>query len=147
MSREPFKRQRKFSPSGDRFRVNYIVDRSKPVPCLCEVGRYDFDELINSYREEAIVTNVIKKATQGDLEALHRVQGLYLDTSGMAEDPTLAHKARLDLGRYFMSLPMNVRGHFTSFGDFLSQMQLDMVTGASSHQEESEVKKDESSAE
>lgn len=127
--------------------MNYIVDRSKPVPCLCEVGRYDFDELINSYREEAIVTNVIKKATQGDLEALHRVQGLYLDTSGMAEDPTLAHKARLDLGRYFMSLPMNVRGHFTSFGDFLSQMQLDMVTGASSHQEESEVKKDESSAE
>lgn len=127
--------------------MNYVVDRSKPVPCLCEVGRYDLDELINSYKEEAIVTNVIRKATQGDLEALHRVQGLYLDTSGMAEDPTLAHKARLDLGRYFMSLPMNVRGHFTSFGDFLAQVQRDIVTSASGQRQESEVKKDESATE
>lgn len=79
---------RKSSPAGSPIRDRFAkrVENGKAV--LVKVGETDQQALINSYKEECDVNRIVERYVNGDSSVLARVQGLYSDISGFADNPT-----------------------------------------------------------
>lgn len=76
------------SPAGTGIRPRFVkrVEAGKAV--LVQVGETDQQALIDSYKEECDVNRIVERYANGDTAALARVQGLYSDISGFADNPT-----------------------------------------------------------
>lgn len=76
------------SPVGSAIRDRFAkrVENGKVV--LVKVGETDQQALINSYKDECDVNRIVERYANGDSSVLARVQGLYSDISGFADNPT-----------------------------------------------------------
>lgn len=61
---------------------NHLVKQSEII----------ISEYINSFRDECLIENIIRRFNNGDLSALNRVQGAYIDSTQLPKDIHTANK-------------------------------------------------------
>ena len=80
-------------PSGYRLQKQYQRTtnlRGKPI--LEEVGEIDLQDRINSFAQECDINRIVQRAANGDVDVLHKVQGSYIDISGLPDNVHDLHK-------------------------------------------------------
>lgn len=92
LSYTPPERKTKPVASGERLRERYIA--------VYDEGhnrRFKFERMedqyarIQSYKDDCLIDNIIRRCANGDTSALQKVRGMYADVSGMSMDLRTAH--------------------------------------------------------
>lgn len=85
---------------------------------VCELNQ---QELIQSFKDECDVALLVKRYENGDASVLARIQGVYMDTTGIPRDPTDAHNLVRKAHEVFDNLDESVKARFgNSFETFIS---------------------------
>lgn len=108
-------RKRFFADPGSRVKVTYtgkIDDRGKLT--LVETGKLDTYAEIQSYKDSVDINVILKRFSQGDANALNKVQGIYGDFTEMPK--TYADMLNLVIGgsEKFEALPLEVKQKFNN---------------------------------
>ena len=74
-----------------------------------EVAIYD---LIQSHREECEIENIIRRAVEGDYNALNAVNGVYSDITNCPSSIAEAQQYIIDAKKEFDSLPKDIKAKF-----------------------------------
>lgn len=75
------------NPAGDSVVQEYELEYSpQGVPHLVPTGTYDLYEVIQSFRDECDLGKIFQRYANGDVMALNKRQGVYLDISEMPQD-------------------------------------------------------------
>lgn len=109
------------SPTGDRHR--FIFRKAKSAsgfPALVEVGRQDFQEVIDSFAHSCDICTLIKRYELGDTSVLARVQGVYADVTDLPNDLMTAHEILNNARRTYDSLTEEQKRDFGTFDQFLA---------------------------
>lgn len=118
-------RARFFSPSGtgkeDVFQPVFVKGDCR---VLKKVGESDFYEIIQSFKEECSVKRIVERYQAGDLQALRRVQGLYIDVVDAPSSLVEAYETINGVKDAFTSLTPEAQAYY---GDPLSFVQRVMV--------------------
>lgn len=114
-------RQRCTSPSGRGIVDKMSVVRADSGGSLLEkVGESNLHDYIQSFREEVDLKKIIERCMiSGDVSMLQRVQGVYLDVTGMPADTRTAHDILNHSRQVYESLDSKVKAHYQGFDDFL----------------------------
>ena len=125
-------------PSGSRLQKQYQRStnlRGKPI--LEEVAEIDLQDRINSFAQECDINRIIQRAANGDPDVLHKVQGSYIDISGMPDNVHDLHKLIQRSEEVFNNLSDDVKAG-RSFEEFLRNIDnyQKLVTFANSNIEE-----------
>lgn len=118
----PFDRPaRRFSPVGSRTKINYQLDIDPDGrKILVETGVTDVYEKIQSYKNDCLVENIVRRYLAGDTMALSKSQGVYCDTALIPKDLISAHEAVRQAESIYKHLPADVRGRYSSFKEFVN---------------------------
>ena len=109
------------SPTGDRHRPIFHKSKSEEGPaCLVEVGKQDFQELIDSFAHSCDISTLIKRYEAGDFSVLSRVQGVYADVTDLPNDLMSAHEILTNARRTYDSLTEDQKRDFGTFDQFLA---------------------------
>lgn len=113
--------QRCATPSGRGFADKMSVVRcDSGGSCLEKVGESNLHEYIQSFREEVDLKKIIERCMiSGDMSMLQRVQGVYMDVTGMPADTRTAHDILNHSRQVYESLDSKVKAHYQGFDDFL----------------------------
>lgn len=115
------KHERKFAPVGSRSRVTYQLEIDPDGNRrLVETGVEDQYERIQSFKEGCTIENIVRRAMNGDPNALSRAQGVYCDTTLLPNDLIAADEAIRRAEAIYKALPASKRSEFGSFRDFIS---------------------------
>lgn len=79
---------------------------------LIESGSDNLFDFVQASKEESLVYNIIAKYQRGDVNALNRCVGQYMDVVGMPTNLAEAHATMLDVERKFNSLSPEIRSNF-----------------------------------
>ena len=110
------------APCGDRIKKTFQLDVDPDGrKILRETGVVDVYEQIQSYKEECLIENIVKRALAGDPTALAKTQGVYCDTTLIPKDLISAHEAVRQAESIYKRLSPDVRGQFASFKEFVDQ--------------------------
>lgn len=122
--REPFAlRGRVVTASGCPTRVKNrrVCKNNGTSDVLEKVCELNQQELIQSFKDECDVALLVKRYENGDASALARLQGVYMDTTGIPRDPTDAHNLVRKAHEIFDNLDESVKARFNnSFETFIS---------------------------
>lgn len=115
------KHDRCFAPAGDRIRAKYeLVIDPDGNRHLEESGVEDQYERIQSFKDGCTIENIVRRALNGDPNALSRAQGVYCDTTLLPNDLIAADEAIRRAEAIYKALPADQRSKFGSFRDFIS---------------------------
>jgi hypothetical protein len=93
---------------------------------LVEKGEEDLYGYIQSFAESVDINVILARFTNGESDALSKVQGFYGDITGMPTTYADALNRIDDCREMFQSLPLDVRAKFNhSFTEFLASSQAD----------------------
>ena len=111
------------SPRGNGERVIFeerIVDGSKQ---LVATGKESLKDFIEASKSETLISNIIKRFEQGDINVLSKVQGFYADVTDMPSDLASAQRHLITLEDKFNNLPSEVKTRFdNSFNKFVEEV-------------------------
>lgn len=114
--------ERRYAPSGSRYReTKQLVIDPDGNRRLEVTGTEDVYERIQSFKEECTIENIVRRALNGDPNALSKAQGVYCDTTLLPTDLISAHEAVSRAEAIYKALPAAKRQEFGSFRDFLSK--------------------------
>lgn len=84
--------QRRVAASGSKLRQTYVAvyDPNHNRQFLPD-KKIDQYARIQSFKEQCLIENIIKRCTGGDLTALNQMQGMYGDISEFPNDPRSMH--------------------------------------------------------
>lgn len=81
---------------------------------LRETGKDNLFDFVQSSKEESLVYNILERYQRGDLNALNRRVGQYIDVVGMPTNLAEAHRVVLDVQAKFNSLSPDVKKKFNN---------------------------------
>lgn len=114
------KHERRYAPSGERMRVKrQLVIDPDGNRRLEEVGVEDQYERIQSFKDGCTIENIVRRALNGDPNALSRAQGVYCDTTLLPNDLIAADEAIRRAEAIYKALPASKRSEFGSFREFI----------------------------
>lgn len=87
------------------------VKRDGQIELVC-VGTDDLWELHNANADSYDVNNIVKRFQSGDISALNRVQGTYLDLTGMPNDLRGMYDFSKALEKAFYSMDSDLQAKF-----------------------------------
>lgn len=105
------------SPAGDGILRQYevrIVDGKRVISVASE------SSLIDKVKEafpDTLIYNILARHERGDITALNKVQGQYMDVVGMPSTLAQAQQMLIDIRNDFDQLPQDVRKHFNNSVD------------------------------
>lgn len=109
--RKRFKRF--FSNEGERIKQNYTSSQlSDGIIRLIPLDTTDLQEYINSFAESCSIERILAMCANGDVSALSRVQGAYLDTTVMPKTFRDMLDIVIDGKNKFDCLPIEVKNSF-----------------------------------
>lgn len=115
------KHDRRHAPSGDRMRVTYeLVIDPDGNRHLEESGVEDQYERIQSFKDGCTIEFIVRRALNGDSNALSRAQGVYCDATLLPNDLIAADEAVRRAEAIYKALPASKRSEYGSFRDFIS---------------------------
>ena len=107
--------------SGDSYVVEYELEYSpQGVPHLVEVGGYDLYEVIQSFAAECDLNKILQRYASGDVYALNKAQGVYMDTSGIPDNVNDAVRLMDRVRSIYDNLGADIKSRIGDFGDFIS---------------------------
>lgn len=122
-----YERERRCTPSGDRYRYEYIEVIGKDgAKFLEETRKVDVYEFIQTSLDGTLIYNVIDRYKRGDVQALDRRTGLYVDCTGLPTSFLEAHKYVKSAETVYKKLPDDVKSLFGSFDGFRD----DLISGS-----------------
>ena len=90
---------------------------------LVVTGKENLKDFIEASKAETLISNIMKRFEQGDVNALSRVQGFYGDVTSMPTNLAEAQKVLINLESQFNSLPADVRKKFdNSFDKYVHEV-------------------------
>lgn len=93
------------------------------VTSLVRVGGNPINEFVQESLHDSLVYTVIDRYQRGDVDALQRMSGQFMDVTGMPTTLAEAQQRLIDIERQFGSLPMSVRQRFdNSVSKFVSEI-------------------------
>lgn len=102
-----------FSPTGDftemRHTAHMKADGRRELVKDKEVAIYD---LIQASREETEIENIIRRATEGDYNALNQGVGVYTDITGAPKSIAEAQQWIIEIKNKFEELPSELKAKF-----------------------------------
>lgn len=125
----PFGRslERKTVPIGDKLRQTYVaVYDQKHNRQFYRDKVIDQYARIQSFKDECLIENIIKRYAGGDLSVLNRSQGMYGDFTAFPSDPRSAHDLIMRAKEVYDSVPEEEKskafdgsfeGFLATFGD------------------------------
>lgn len=114
--------ERRHAPSGSRFReTKQLVIDPDGNRRLEVTGTEDVYERIQSFKDECTIENIVRRALNGDPNALSKAQGVYCDTTLLPNDLISAHEAVSRAEAIYKALPAAKRQELGSFRDFISK--------------------------
>lgn len=75
-------------------------------------GQDNLFDYVQSSKEETLVYNIISRYQRGDLTALNKRVGQYIDVVGMPTNLAEAHQRLIDVENKFNSLPVDIKKKF-----------------------------------
>lgn len=106
--------------SGDSVVQEFELEySSQGVPHLVPTGTYDLYEVIQSFREECDLGKIFQRYANGDVMALNKRQGVYVDISEMPQDVFAAANLLERVELIYDGLSEDLRSRVGSFEDFL----------------------------
>lgn len=115
-------RERTISNAGDPIHITYAghYDEKGRV-VLEESGRENIYDQIQSYAESCDIHVLMNRYLNGDVSALSKAQGQFLDVSDFPKTYAEMLNFVNDMEKSFMSLPAQVRSEFgNSFSEYLA---------------------------
>lgn len=94
------------------------------VTTLVKVGENPLNEFVQASLQDTLVYNILERYNKGDLSALDRKHGQFVDVTGMPTSLAEAQQALIDVDLNFSKLPLEVRNAFNND-------PVDFVKGAS----------------
>lgn len=88
---------------------NHLVKQSEII----------ISEYINSFRDECLIENIIRRFNNGDLSALNRVQGAYIDSTQLPKDIHTANKMLNYAQTIYNSLGSDLKKDYPDFSSFI----------------------------
>lgn len=79
---------------------------------LHKTGESNWYEKTQAALEDTLIENILMKASMGDLTALNRIEGKFLDTTEMPTNLAEAQRAMYRLRTEFEKLPVEIRAKF-----------------------------------
>lgn len=111
-----------FCPTGDGFEDEWenTVDKDgKIIPHIS--GRKDLYSEIQSYEEECLIENILKRASIGDMSGF-KDDGMYMDTTEIPANMIEAKKKMVEMENYFNKLPAEIKEKFNfSVEEFINE--------------------------
>lgn len=101
--------------NGERSIFEERVENGKRS--LVVTGKENLKDFIEASKAETLISNIMKRFEQGDVNALSRVQGFYGDVTSMPSNLADAQKVLINLESQFNSLPADVRKKFDNSFD------------------------------
>ena len=101
--------------NGERSIFEERVENGKRS--LVVTGKENLKDFIEASKNETLISNIMKRFEQGDVNALSRVQGFYGDVTSMPSNLADAQKVLINLENQFNSLPVDVRKKFDNSFD------------------------------
>lgn len=119
--RTAYERERKISPSGSRYRKNYVKSYEKDgTPVLQEAGVEDVYDSIQKAGQGLGIEDLIRRARAGDDTAIREPVDSYVDLTHAPKDMLEAHQMLVEAKDKYLQLPAELRGKFgNSFDQFL----------------------------
>lgn len=113
--------QRCTTPAGRRIADKMsVICGNSGERYLEKTGETDLYSYIQSFREEVDLKKIIERCMiSGDISMLQRVQGVYMDVTGMPADTRTAHDILNHSRQVYESLDSKVKAHYQGFDDFL----------------------------
>lgn len=115
--------QRHVAAVGSPLRQTYMaVYDSNHNRQFVEDKKIDQYARIQSFKDQCLIENIIKRCTGGDLTALNQVQGMYGDISGMPNDPRSMHDLLMRAKEMYETVPQEeqISDFGGSFENFLA---------------------------
>lgn len=101
------------SPAGTKIEVRHRAEMKKDGRrVLVRDRKVDIYNLIQAAREDCEIENIIRRAVQGDYNALNAVAGQYADISGMPKSIAEAQQLVINLKESFEKLPKEIKAKF-----------------------------------
>ena len=139
------------SPIGDGTQFKYVERYEDGKRIFEKSGQEDIKAYIEASKEASLVSNIIKRFENGDIDALNARRGIYGDASLLPSTPQEAHNMLRYAAEKFNALPESVRSNFEDFNDYVTKantLNLDdfvkLVTPASPNAVEKEDSSNES---
>ena len=101
--------------NGERSIFEERVENGKRS--LVVTGKENLKDFIEASKNETLISNILKRFEQGDVNALSRVQGFYGDVTSMPSNLADAQNVLINLENQFNSLPVDVRKKFDNSFD------------------------------
>lgn len=101
--------------NGERSIFEERVENGKRS--LVVTGKENLKDFIEASKNETLISNIMKRFEQGDVNALSRVQGFYGDVTTMPSNLADAQKVLINLENQFNSLPADIKKKFDNSFD------------------------------
>lgn len=115
-------RVRKFTDAGDPVKITYggrYDEHGRVV--LEEKGRENLYDFIQSHKESVDINCILARFTNGETDALTKVQGFYGDVTSFPSNYADALNRIQECEEMFRTLPVETRAKFNhSFSEFLA---------------------------
>lgn len=101
------------SPAGSKIEIRHRAEMKKDGRrVLIRDRKVNVYELIQASREDCEIENIIRRAVQGDYNALNAVAGQYADITGMPKSIAEAQQLVINLKESFEKLPKEIKAKF-----------------------------------
>lgn len=119
--------ERYYTNPGTPVKINKIpkIDKDGTIT-LIDGEKTNFQEYIESFRDETDIEQIIYRFINGDPSALSKAQGFYGDMKGMPKDYAEVLNLVYDGQRVFENMPVDVKEKFgNDFNQWFAQMGTD----------------------
>lgn len=114
------------TPSGSNMKpvmkVGYDEDGCK---VLVKESEVNIDDFINSFKDDCIVENIVRRFESGDVLVLNRVQGSYFDATQMPDSIHKANEILSNAEKVYKSLPKDIRQNYADISAFVGALTTD----------------------
>ena len=102
-----------YAPCGDEVEMRHRpVMKENGERVLIRDKEYRIKDLIQSHKEECEIDNIIKRAVEGDYNALNQMAGSYTDITGAPKSLAEAQQMVIDIKYRFDELPADIKAKF-----------------------------------
>lgn len=90
---------------------------------IIETGKHDINEFIQASKEETLISNILQRYCNGDVNALNRKQGVFIDTTVMPSSLRQMQDNYNKIENLFNKLSDDVKQKFgNNVNDFISKV-------------------------
>lgn len=89
---------------------------------LVKTGEINIDDYINSFRDECLIENIVRRVQGGDIRALNAVQGVYIDSTAIPNNLHDAHRSVINAKTFYHNLSEDLRKDYPDFNSFIDEI-------------------------